>query len=54
MKRRHKELDVDFVGGQEPLNADDMQRISDYFQSKKAEREKRKLPKKIAARKKVA
>jgi hypothetical protein len=36
MKRQeNEELDVDFIGGQEPLTEEEERLIHDYFQSKK-------------------
>jgi hypothetical protein len=35
MKKKNIELDVDFIGGQEPLTKEEERLIHDYFQSKK-------------------
>ena len=35
MKGVKKELNVDFIGGQEPLSKEEEKRISDFFLSKK-------------------
>jgi len=40
MKNRLKELDVDFIGGQEPMTIDEEQAISAFIQ---ADKEKRRL-----------
>jgi hypothetical protein len=38
MKAKKKELDVDFIGSQEPLSKEEEKSISDFFLSKKKER----------------
>ncbi len=35
MKTRRKELDVDFMGSQEPLTSSEEQLLSEYFSKKK-------------------
>ncbi len=40
MKKRTQELDVDFVGGQEPLTPDEEAALSAYFKQKKAQKAK--------------
>ena len=40
MKNRKKELDVDFIGGGEPLTEEEKKAINDYFSAKKGERAK--------------
>lgn len=35
MKSRKKELDVDFIGGQEPLTDSEQKALSEYFSSRK-------------------
>jgi hypothetical protein len=36
MKHRKNELDVDFIGGQEPLTAEEKKALNDYFRTQKA------------------
>lgn len=56
MKRNKNELDVDFIGGQEPLTKEEELSISEFIQSKKpkgkVQKTKSNLP--IAERKKEA
>lgn len=40
MKKKKNELDVDFIGGQEPLTKDEEKAISNYIRSQKAKRER--------------
>jgi len=42
MKTRRKELDVDFIGSQEPLTTSEEKALSDFF-GKKKELKKRKI-----------
>jgi hypothetical protein len=35
MRTRRKELDVDFIGGQEPLTTTEEKALSDFFKKKK-------------------
>lgn len=35
MKRRNKELDVDYIGGMGPLTKEDEKAISDFIQARK-------------------
>ncbi|HQS36586.1 MAG TPA: hypothetical protein PLK14_09865 [Sediminibacterium sp.] len=35
MKRNKVELNVDFIGGQQPLTAKEQKELSDYFKSSK-------------------
>ena len=35
MKKKHEELDVDFIGGVRPLTKEDEKAISEYLKSKK-------------------
>ncbi len=35
MKAKKTELDVDFIGGQEPLTAEEEKALSDFFKSSK-------------------
>jgi hypothetical protein len=53
MKHRTKELDVDFIGGQNnPLTSDEQLAISKFIQELKAKRGKRvKMGKKLSTRK---
>jgi len=43
MKKNKNELDVDFIGGKEPLTKDEEKAISDFIISQKAKRERLKL-----------
>jgi len=43
MKKNKNELDVDFIGGQEPLTKDEEKAISNFIISQKAKHEKLKL-----------
>ncbi len=40
MKNDKKELNVDFIGGQEPLTPEEEKKLQDYFAKKKAARKK--------------
>jgi hypothetical protein len=40
MKKNKNELDVDFIGGQEPLTKDEEKAISDFIKSQKDKRAK--------------
>ena len=40
-----KDLEIDFIGGQEPLTKDEEQAISDYLKRKKEKSKKSKLSK---------
>jgi len=42
MRRTKKELDVDFIGNQEPLTKSEEKQLSDYFKKSKHIRTKRK------------
>jgi hypothetical protein len=44
MKKRKKELDVDFIGSQEPLTGSEEKALSEFFRKKK-ELKKQKLTK---------
>lgn len=35
MKTTRKELEIDFIGGQEPLTAQEEKSLSEYFKNKK-------------------
>jgi hypothetical protein len=52
MKTRKKELDVDFIGSQEPLTSSEEIALSDFFKKKK-EILKQKSPRKRRTTKKV-
>lgn len=43
MKSKLKELDVDFVGGQDPLTREEEKAISDFFRKQKEARKPKKL-----------
>lgn len=51
MKTKNKELDVDFIGSQEPLSREEEKNISDYLTVNKKDR-KRKTP--ISSKRTVA
>jgi len=51
--KKTKELDVDFIGGQEPLTKEEEKALSDYFQAKKAKKSHQ-IVKKSSKRKKAA
>ncbi len=55
MKAKSKELDVDFIGGQDPLTKDEEKQISEYLRSQKLLRSQkhRRTKKGIAKRNKV-
>lgn len=55
MKAKSKELDVDFIGGQDPLTKDEEKQISEYLRSQKLLRSQKQRRKKkgIAKRNKV-
>lgn len=42
MKRRNKELEVDFIGGMGPLTKEDEKAISDFIQTRKKKQAKKK------------
>jgi hypothetical protein len=42
MKRNKVELDVDFIGSQQPLTAKEQKELSDYFRSSKSKIKKSK------------
>lgn len=52
MRTRKKELDVDFIGGQDPLTSAEEKALSEFF-SRKKEREKKKTLRKRSETKKV-
>jgi len=43
MKTRRKELDVDFVGSQEPLTSSEEKALSEFFKKKKELQKKKSL-----------
>ena len=54
MKSKAKELDVDFIGGQDPMSSEEEKAISEFIKSKKLSHQKRQvratktpLPKKL-------
>ena len=49
MRRIKKELDVDFIGNQEPLTKLEEKQLSDYFKKNKHLRIKRKIKNKETA-----
>ena len=38
MKTTRKELEIDFIGGQEPLTAQEEKSLSEYFKKKRTEK----------------
>lgn len=40
MKAKKIELDVDFIGGQEPLTAEEEKALSDFFKKRKTDSKK--------------
>lgn len=55
MKKKSKELDVDFIGGQSSMTKEEERKISDFLKSKKLLSNKKLIPTKheVAKRKKV-
>jgi predicted polyphosphate/ATP-dependent NAD kinase len=55
MKTRKKELDVDYIGGSEPLTKEEEKRISEIIKSRKAKQKvtAKKSRTKLTAKKKV-
>ncbi len=45
MKTKTKELDVDFIGGQEPLTLEEENAISDFFKKQKHLRNQKQIRK---------
>lgn len=54
MKNNKNELDVDFIGGQEPLTKDEEKAISDFIKSQKVKRERLQLKPKTRIVKNIA
>jgi len=53
MKRKSAELDVDFIGGQNPMTKEEEKAISEFFKVQKLLRLKKQFPsKKVTNRKK--
>ena len=50
MKKKNIELDVDFVGGQEPLTKEEEKLIHNFFQAKKVQISKKEAEKKRTAK----
>jgi len=54
MRRKLAELDVDFIGGQDPMTKEEEKAISEYLKSHKLENlQKQNQGKKVVQRKKV-
>lgn len=53
MKARKKELDVDFIGGGEPLTKDEERKISEFIKSRKSKQRVAAKTKKITTKKRV-
>lgn len=55
MKKKSKELDVDFIGGQSSMTKEEEKKISDFLKSKKLLSNKKLIPTKgdVPKRKKV-
>ncbi len=43
MKSKAKELDVDFIGGQDPMSSEEEKAISEFIKSKKLSHKKRQV-----------
>ena len=53
MKRKSLELDVDFIGGQNPMTKEEEKAISEFFKAQKLLRSKKQIPtKKLTNRRK--
>jgi len=53
MKRKSLELDVDFIGGQNPMTKKEEKAISEFFKAQKLLRSKKQIPsKKVTNRRK--
>ena len=48
-RRRNKELDVDFIGGQKPLTKEEEKKLSEYFKQSKREKARLRLKRKVKA-----
>ena len=53
MKTRKKELDVDFIGGVEPLTKEEEKRISEVIKKLKSKTSTRKPTRKLVTKKRV-
>jgi len=53
MKAKNKELNVDFIGGQEPLTKEEENALSDFFKKKKEQNARKGLKKKTSKRVRV-
>lgn len=53
MKAKKKELNVDFIGGQEPLTKEEENALSDFFKKKKEQKVHRVLRKKTTKRARI-
>lgn len=53
MKAKKKELNVDFIGGQEPLTKEEENALSDFFKKKKEQKAHRVLRKKTTKRARI-
>lgn len=51
MKNNKKELDVDFIGGAEPLTKEEQKKISEFIKTSKDRLEKQKTKKNLALQK---
>ncbi len=55
MKAKHKELNVDFIGGQGPLTGDEEKAISQYLRARKNKSEKKRVRRtKVGGKRKAA
>lgn len=48
MRTKNKELDVDFIGSQEPLTSSEERALSEFFKRKKEKEQKSLRPRKIS------
>ncbi len=53
MKAKKKELNVDFIGGQEPLTKEEENALSDFFKKKKEQKVRSVLRKKTTKRARI-
>ena len=53
MKRKSKELDVDFIGGQNPMTKEEEKAISEFIKAQKLLRAKKQISTKIEPKREV-
>lgn len=54
MKKRKKELDVDFIGSQEPLTSSEEKTLSEFFKKKKELKKQKSLRSRVTTKKVTA